>query len=373
MDYDIVIIGAGVVGLSSAKELSTLKKNVLVIEKNESFGMETSSRSSEVIHAGVYYPKNSLKANLCIKGNELLYQLATKYNIPYKNCGKLIVATTSEEESRLQQIMNHSISIGAKKVRILDKNEIKNLEPNVNAKSAIFFPTSGIIDSHSLMKFFFTKAKDGGVDFLFRSEVIAIEKMPNCYKILIKENNQKDFSLVTTKVVINAAGLNSGKIAEIAGFDIDKLKYKIYYRKGIYFRVQKNLQKMPRMLIYPVPLEDATVGIHTVPELTGGMRLGPYDLWSKEIDYSVDESLLDLFYNAVKNFIPLIEKDNLNPDMAGIQAKRYGKGEKSRDFVIKEESEKGFPNFINLIGIESPGLTCSPAIGIEVKEIVKKL
>ncbi|NMB99900.1 MAG: NAD(P)/FAD-dependent oxidoreductase [Thermoanaerobaculaceae bacterium] len=372
MDYDIVIIGAGVVGLAIASELANLKKEILVLEKNESFGMETSSRSSEVIHAGVYYPKDSLKAKLCVKGNELLYNIAQNNDIPYKNCGKLIVATSSEEEKNLSPIMEHSLEIGAKGVRVVENTEIKKLEPNVYALSAVYFPTSGIVDSHSLMKFFYGKAKENGVDFLFKGEVFGIEKKESFYRIEIKEYDGQ-ISSVSTKIVINSAGLNSGKIAEIAGFDVEKLKYKIYYRKGIYFRVQKKLANMPKMLIYPVPPEDSTVGIHTVPELSGGMRLGPYDFWVNEIDYSVDSSYLDLFYIASKKFLPILEKEDLSPDMAGFQAKRYGPNEKSRDFIIKEESKNGFPNFINLIGIESPGLTSSPSIAVEVKEIVKNL
>ncbi|MCX7830237.1 MAG: FAD-dependent oxidoreductase, partial [Acidobacteria bacterium] len=257
-------------------------------------------------------------------------------------------------------------------VRIADSKEIEKLEPNVSALSAVYFPTSGIIDSHSLMKFFYGKAKDKGVDFLFKGEVVGIEKKDNFYEIGIRENNNL-ISKIKAKIVVNCAGLNSGKIAEIAGFDVEKLKYKIYYRKGIYFRVHRKLNKMPKALIYPVPPEEATVGIHTVPELSGGMRLGPYDTWEKELDYSVDEKFLDLFYESSRKFLPCLERDDLSPDMCGFQAKRYGPNEKSLDFVIKEESENGFPFFINLIGIESPGLTSSPAIAKEIKEIVEKL
>ena len=370
MDYEIVVIGAGVVGLAVASELSSLKKETLVIEKNESFGMETSSRSSEVIHAGVYYKKNSLKAKLCVLGNELLYKIAKESNIPHKNCGKLIVATSKEEEEKLPSIAKNATEIGAKGVKILSKQEIKNIEPNVSALSAVYFPTSGIIDSHSLMKHFFLKSKERGVDFLFKGEVVGIELKNGFYQLSIKESNNI-IEKITSKIVINCAGLNSGKIAEMTGFDTQKLKYKIYFRKGIYFRVQKKISQMPKMLIYPVPPEDSTVGIHTVPELSDGMRLGPYDFWTDTIDYSVDVSYLNLFYESTKKFIPMLEKEDLSPDMAGIQAKGYGPNEESRDFVIKEESDNGFPNFVNLIGIESPGLTSSPAIAKEVKEIVK--
>ncbi len=156
----------------------------------------------------------------------------------------------------------------------------------------------------------------------------------------------------------------------MAGFDVDKLNYRISYRKGVYFRVLRKLDRMPQMLIYPVPPEDATVGVHTVPELSGGMRLGPRDEWSKTLDYSVDGKLLPVFHEAVKSFLPVLDADDIAPDMAGFQAKRYGPGDPSRDFVIREESGNGFPGFINLVGIESPGLTSSPAIGLMVKELI---
>jgi L-2-hydroxyglutarate oxidase LhgO len=371
MDYDVVIVGAGVVGLAIAGFSADGKKNILVVEKHETFGRETSSRSSEVIHACIYYEKNSLKAELCVKGNEMLYELAEKYSIPFKKSGKLIVAVNEKEDAKLPEIFDKARGIGAKRLKIVGRKEIAKLEPNVAAVSAIYCPTSGIIDSHLLMKHYYNRAKDAGADFLFGGEVTGIERKSAHYELLIKEKNGSE-SKISARLVVNSAGLFFGKIAEIAGFDIDKLKYKIFYRKGEYFRVQKKLAKMPAMLIYPVPPEDATVGIHTVPELSGGMRLGPRDSWSEELDYSVDASLLNEFYEACRHFLPVLEKDDITPDMAGFQAKRFGPNEKSRDFVIREESDNGYPNFINLIGIESPGLTSSPAIGAMVKELIDR-
>lgn len=372
VDFDVLIIGAGVVGLSVASKIADQKVKILVVEKNESFGMESSSRSSEVIHAGVYYPKGSLKAKLCVRGNELLYEIANKFSIPYKKCGKLIVATEKGEEEKLEGIMKNALDIGAKGVRIVNKNEIKDLEPRVYALSAVYFPSSGIIDSHTLMKCFFITAKEKGADFLFKGEVVKVEQKGNFYEVGIKECGG-EITNVTAKIVINCAGLSSGEVAKIAGFDIEKLNYKIYLRKGIYFRIVRKLDEMPKMLIYPIPPEDATVGIHTVPELSGGMRLGPYDFWALKIDYSVDPQLVTIFYDSAKKYLLNLEIEDLAPDMAGFQAKRYGPNEKSRDFVIKEESDNGFPNFINLIGIESPGLTSSLAIGEMVKDIVDNL
>jgi L-2-hydroxyglutarate oxidase LhgO len=369
MDFDIIVIGAGVVGLSIASYSADRKKNILVIEKYSSFGQETSSRSSEVIHAGIYYRKGSLKAELCVMGNEMLYALAKKHSIPFKNSGKLIVAVNEKEKGRLPSILKNAAEIGAKDLRLVEKKEISKLEPNVEALAALYCPTSGMIDSHSLMKHFYLSAKDNGADFLFGGEVIGVQKKNGHYEITVREAGGTA-SKVTAGVVVNSAGLFSGKVAEMAGFDVDKLKYRIFYRKGEYFRVQKKLAEMPKMLIYPVPPEDSTVGIHTVPELSGGMRLGPRDSWTEHLDYSVDETLLDEIYDATKPFLPVLEKEDITPDMAGFQAKRFGPGENSRDFIIQEESGNGFPGFINLVGIESPGLTSSPAIGMKVRSII---
>lgn len=371
LDFEVVVIGAGVVGLAVAEASSKAKTNFLVIERHASFGEESSSRSSEVIHAGIYYSKNSLKAELCVKGNEMLYGLARKHSIPFGNCGKLIVATDQSEAKKLPAILKNASEMGAKNLKIVDKKEMETLEPHVEAVSAIYCPTSGIIDSHSLMRWFFLEAKKKGVDFLFGAEVFGIEKKRGGYKIKVREESGQ-VSEVTTKTIVNSAGLSSGAVAAMAGFDVKRLKYEIYYRKGAYFRVQRKLPKMPKMLIYPVSPEESTVGIHTVPELTGGMRLGPYDAWSEKLDYSVDEKLKPLFFSAAKKFLPILEENDISPDMAGFQAKRYGPNEPSRDFVIKEEGEYGFPGFINLIGIESPGLTASPAIALKVKDLIEK-
>lgn len=369
MDYDVVVIGAGVAGLASAAEAADRKRSVLLIERHDSFGQETSSRSSEVIHAAIYYRKDSLKAGLCVKGNRLLYELAKKHSIPFSNCGKLIVAVSEDEQKKLPRIMANAEEIGAEGLRLVDKNEIAKLEPKVSALSAIYCPTSGIIDSHSLMKYFLEKAKDNGADCLFGGEVSAIEKTNGGYELSVSERNGS-VSKASARVVVNSAGLSSGDMAATAGFNVDKLNYRISFRKGVYFRVLRKLDRMPRMLIYPVPPEDATVGIHTVPELSGGMRLGPRDEWSGALDYSVDGKLLPEFHEAVKPFLPVLEPGDIAPDMSGFQAKRYGPGEPSRDFVIREESDNGFTCFINLIGIESPGLTSSPAIGLKVKELI---
>ncbi len=370
MDHvDVLVIGAGVVGLSVAASVANEERGVLVLERHDSFGQESSSRNSEVIHASIYYPPDSLKGKLCLEGNERTYKLCSAHEIAFRNCGKLIVAVTKEEESRLPALLKTAQENGAKGVRLIGADEISELEPKVRALSALYCPSSGVVDSHGLMKHFARQALSGGAQIVYRHAVTALEKIGGGFLITAKQDGGEE-SRLHARVVVNCAGLGSGEIAAMAGLDVDSLHYRIHYRKGSYFRVMRGLEALPSMLIYPVPPLDHTVGIHTCPDLWGGMRLGPYDAWSERLDYSVDPNLHGLFFDSCKPFLPSLEMDDIAPDMCGFQAKRYGPGEPTRDFVIRHEADRGFEGLINLIGIESPGLTASPAIGPFVARLV---
>ncbi|MFC2130664.1 NAD(P)/FAD-dependent oxidoreductase [Bacteroidota bacterium] len=369
---EITIIGAGVVGLSVASHLSESGKNVVLLEKYDSFGQECSSRNSEVIHASIYYPPGFLKGKLCLEGNELMYDYCSKNKIPHSNTKKLIIAVTDKEVDQLPVLLETAKNNGAKGVRIINKNEIAKIEPNVKAKSAIYCPTSGIVDSHRLMQYYEANAIHHGTDILYKNEVVGIERKTDSYKLTVSDDEGKHYEF-ETDIMINCAGLGSGHISELAGIDINKFDYRIHYAKGMYFRVTKQLERYPKMLIYPLPPEDNMVGIHTVPDLYGGMRLGPYDVPVDKIEYSVDESLRGYFYNFVRNYLPFLKPEDIQPDMAGIHPKTQKPGEPMQDFVIRHEIDKGLPNFINLVGIESPGLTSSPAIGRYVTKMVNEL
>ena len=367
----MVIIGAGVVGLSVAAHTAREDRSVLLLERHESFGREASSRSSEVIHASIYYPPGSLKARLCAEGNRLMYDLCERHGIPHKKPGKLVVAVTDEEASRLPDLLAAARASGATGVQIIDGEAAGRLDPNVACVAALHCPTTGIVDSHALMQHFRAVALEGGVAEAYGVEVRTLDRRPGGYLVGVREPTGEGFE-VEARVVVNCAGLGSGEVSAMAGIDIDEAHYRIFYRKGVYFRVTRGLDRLPSMLVYPVPPADATVGIHTCPDLAGGMRLGPYDEWSDRVEYSVDESLGDHFYEACKPFLPSLKRDHLQPDSAGIQAKRFGPGEPSRDFVITDEADRGLPGFINLVGIESPGLTASPAIGRMVAGLVEE-
>jgi L-2-hydroxyglutarate oxidase LhgO len=366
-EVEVTIIGAGVVGLAIAAEVAK-GREVYVMEKNETFGQETSSRTSEVIHAGIYYPPGSLKAELCVKGQAMLYELCEGYGIGYKKLGKLIVATEEEEIKELEGLLENGQKNGVS-LEILSGQEVKKLEPKVNAQAAIFSPSTGIVDSYGLMKCFLGVAKDNNATIVYKAKVVGIEKLTNKYKVTVEDTAGNSSFL--TRVLINSAGLNSDRIAEVAGIDTAKAGYELHYCKGEYFSTSQDLAKM---LIYPVPKpKEGGLGIHVTPDLEGRIRLGPNAQYVDSIDYKVDEKWKREFYDSVRKFLPSIECDELQPDFAGVRPKLQGQGEGFRDFVIRHEYDKGLEGFINLIGIESPGLAASPAIAKYVRDMVDEI
>ena len=370
---DITIIGAGVVGLAIAAQVASKDREVYVLVKNQTFGLETSARHSGVIHSGIYYPANSLKAKMCVTGNRLLYELCEKYGIGHRRLGKLIVASNDEEIGELRTLLERGQRNCAAGLRILSKREMLKLEPNVAGVAALLAPSTGIIDSHALMKHFIAKAKNRGAQLAYQTKAIGIEKIVNGYKVTLEDRTGK--SSFTTRVLINCAGLHCDKVAELAGIDIAKAGYRLHYCKGEYFSISNRKSKLvKRMLIYPVPPPKVTgVGVHLTFDLKGRMRLGPSIYYVDSLDYAVDDQYKQLFYDSVKKFLPSINYDDLEPEMAGIRPKLQGPGGDIKDFVIRDERDKGLPGFINLIGIESPGLTASPAIAKYVRGLVEEL
>jgi L-2-hydroxyglutarate oxidase LhgO len=369
-EIDVAIIGAGVIGLATAREITQGEKEVFVFEKDRTFGLETSSRNSEVIHAGIYCPDDSLKARLCVEGKNLLYKLCDKHNIAYKKCGKIIVAASKNETTQLEKLYEQGRKNGVDDLMLLSRTELKKLEPNVEARAGLLSPSTGILDSHTLLKFLYSQAKERGTEFVFGTEVIGIEKAGTKYKVQIKDRD--GISALVAHVVVNCAGLNSDWIAQLAGIDIAKAGYRLHYCKGEYFSLSSKYRNVVNRLIYPTP-EQAGHGIHVTSKLDGRVRLGPNAHYVKAIDYAVDETRKEAFFNSAKRFLPLIELEDLEPEFAGIRPKLQSPGETFRDFVIAHEEKAGFPGLINLIGIESPGLTASPAIARYVGNMMKEL
>jgi len=372
---DIVVIGAGVVGLAIAAKLSKANRSLYVIEKHNSFGQETSSRNSEVIHAGIYYPTGSLKAELCVCGNRLLYETCEKHNVPHKKIGKFIVATNDLEEEGLQKLFKKGHENGVKDLKFISKRELEKNEPNAKAKCALYSPSTGIIDAHSLMKYFEKKIRENKGEIAYNCEAAVISKLNDGYEITTKEITGETFQF-KTKVLINCAGLNSDTIAQKAGIDIEKENYQLKYCKGQYFRVNNSKKcSLINSLIYPVPCEHITgLGVHATKDLSGSLRFGPDVTYvdRDNFDYEVDVSQKENFLNSALKFLPFLSIEDLTPDTAGIRPKLQGENESFRDFIINEESNKGFSGLINLIGIESPGLTAAISIARYVEGLVKK-
>jgi L-2-hydroxyglutarate oxidase LhgO len=363
--FDITIIGAGVVGLAVAARLSADSKNVLLVEKNRSFGQETSSRNSEVVHAGIYYPAGTLKARLCVSGKKKLYTYCKEHNIPHQRIGKLIVATSREEVGQLEEIKEQAGKNGVETIKEMGRAEIKDMEPQVNAVHALFSGDTGTLDSHALMRCLSLEATDRGVIVAYQSEVTGIDFDGGKYRV---EINRGEYGFDTT-VLINSAGLFADKIAEQAGMDIDEAGYRLTYCKGSYFSASPS--PAIHHLVYPVPGKNTEgLGIHATIDLARRVRFGPDAEYVSVPDYSVPESKRNDFHRSVSRYLPEVRREHLHPDMCGIRPKLQGPGEPFRDFLIREESENGYHGLVNLIGIESPGLTSCLAIADHVAGIV---
>ena len=354
--FKYTIIGAGIIGLAIAERLSRQYDDILVIEKEKKFGLHTSSRNSEVIHSGYYYPENSLKSILCVKGNNMMYSFCHKYNIPHKNCGKLVIANTDDEIDRLENILMRSINNGVKGTEIISKEKSLNIDKNINCKKSLWVPSAGIIDSHSVMSKLENLSLSRDVSIIYNLELNAVQKDKDLYTI----NFVNDDISITSEYIINCGGLWAHKIAN----QLLNHKYEIEYYKGDYYKTSqvKNLN----CLVYPVP-EDISLGIHAVLNLNGEVFFGPNIYKVETIDYKTDDRYKDLFIEEANQLIST-KITELHSDFSGIRPKIKYDGQ-INDFIIKEEVE--FDNFYNLIGIDSPGLTSSLAIAAFVFNLIK--
>jgi len=369
-DAKITIIGAGVVGLAIAYELSKQYKDIFVVEKNDKFGEETSARSSEVVHSGIYYPKDSLKTKFCIEGRKLLYDFCDERKIQYNKCGKLIVAIGKDDLKQLEKIRRQGIENGVENIKFLSKEEVHLLEPNISATGALLVLDTGVVESYAFMKEMESLSKNNAVEFVYGSKVTKLKKIDGGYEVLLEEKEESEFTF-TTDIVINAAGLHADEISNLIG--IDKLDYQLNYCKGEYFAVGNGKNKLVNRLIYPVPNKNlAGLGVHVTIDVDKGLKLGPNAIFQNDrnLDYTVNENRKKDFFKSAKTFLPFLEEEDLYPAYSGLRPKLQKKGGEFRDFVIQEEKELGFKNFYNLIGIESPGLTSSLAIGKYIKELI---
>lgn len=359
---DTCIIGAGVVGLAIAERIASPKGNVFVFERHDAFGRETSSRNSEVIHAGIYYPKNSLKARLCVEGKARLYSFLTEHNIAYNRCGKLIVASDENEIPYLEELFRQAHENGVIDVRMVDAHELYKREPYVKGIAALYSPSTGIFDTHAFMEKLERKAKAKGADFLYQTEILTIKRKNNVFLLQARSGDGEKITF-TARVVINAAGLNADRMAAAVGIDVEEAQYALHYCKGEYFRFIPEKARLVKGLVYPVP-DAYSLGMHLTPDLSGGLRIGPNAEYIDRDHYTltVSDEKKEAFFSDAQKLLPGLTQDDIFPDTSGIRPKLQAEGQGVKDYLIKEETERGLPGFINLIGIESPGLTSSLAI-----------
>ena len=361
----IVIIGAGVVGLAVAARLSEENQDVYLLEENERFGQETSSHNSGVIHSGIHYRPGSLKAQLCVEGNRMLYDLCEKHGVPFKRLGKLTVAVGDEEVEEVERLMRQGEANGVEGLKMMGREEVKRLEPMVEVERALYSPSTGILEPDELMNHFYAEVQRHGGLFVPLTEVTGVAKGDDGYVVGGVSGGEK-FE-VRAEAVVNCAGLNSDKVASMAGLHVDELGYRLFWCKGDCFRVGG--RPLVKMLVYPVP-KGAGLGIHLTPDMAGGIRLGPNAYYVERVSYEVESSEKE-FREDVQRFVPSIANREIRADSAGVRPKLEGPGMGFRDFVIRHEADRGLFGFINLVGIESPGLTASPAIAELVSRIYR--
>ena len=357
---DCAVIGAGVIGLAVSRRLAMAGREVVVLEAEGLVGSHTSSRNSEVIHAGIYYPTGSRKARVCVEGRRALYRYCEEHGVPYANAGKLIVASEESEVPRLHALQAKAAENGVDDLRRLSRDAVERLEPAVRAVAGLFSPSTGIVDSHRLMHAYEGDAADAGAMIAFHSPVEGGEVRDD--GIVLEVGGESPISLAC-RTVVNCAGLFAQEVAgSISGVPRESIPRR-HLAKGNYYSLS-GAQPFSH-LVYPMPGPSA-LGVHVGLDLAGRCRFGPDLEWIEEIDYSVDPARADRFYAAVRAFFPELRDGSLQPDYSGIRPKLHGPSEPQSDFVIQGAETHGVPGLVNLYGIESPGLTASLAIADEV-------
>lgn len=360
---DCVVIGAGVIGLAIARHLALAGREVIVLEAAEGIGTVTSSRNSEVIHAGIYYRAGSLMARMCVNGKGALYRYCADHGIPHRNCGKLIVATTAAETEKLQAIQAHAEANGVLDMQLLSGAAARALEPALNCDAALLSPSTGIIDSHAYMLALRGDAEEAGAAFAFYTPMMRARAATG--RIEVEAGGDAPMTLACN-LLVNAAGLGAPAVARgIEGMPIELIPC-AYLAKGNYFSC--SARSPFSHLIYPVP-EPGGLGVHLTLDMAGQARFGPDVEWVEAIDYAVDPARADRFYPAIRKYWPTLPDGALMPSYSGIRPKIVPPAVATQDFLIQGPRDHGVAGLINLFGIESPGLTSSLAIADHVGEL----
>jgi L-2-hydroxyglutarate oxidase LhgO len=363
---DCVVIGAGVVGLAVARALALAGREVVILEAEDAIGTHTSSRNSEVIHAGIYYPKGSLKARACVEGRRRLYEYCESHGVPHRRCGKLIVATHENQVPELLAIRRKAHENGVTDVAEIPAAEAMRLEPALQCVAALHSPSTGIIDSHALMLAYQGDAESAGAMLGLQSPLDRVFISGSGFEIRSKDTG------IRSRFLINSAGFRAPSVARLMeGFPADKIPPE-YYAKGNYY----SLATRPPFsrLVYPVP-EPGGLGVHVTLDLAGQARFGPDVEWVERFDprtdYAVDPKRSERFYAAIRRYWPALPDGALAPGYSGIRPKISGPKEPAADFVVQGPADHGVPGLVNLFGIESPGLTASLALADDVAKLLQ--
>jgi L-2-hydroxyglutarate oxidase LhgO len=361
---DALVIGAGVVGLAVARELALAGREVIVLEAEESIGNHTSSRNSEVIHAGIYYPKGSLKANLCVSGKHKLYAYCRERSIPHRNCGKVLVAATEAEIPTVLGYIDKANANGVHDLHRISLEELRALEPAVTAVAAVYSPSTGIVDSHAVMVAMQGDLENAGGTVVFLSPALGGKVTGDGIELEVGGSEPMS---IRCELLVNSAGLFAPQLARsIAGIPPATIPPQ-YFAKGHYYTMSG---KSPfNRLVYPMA-GAGYLGVHVTVDLGGQARFGPDIDWIDRVDYAFDASRAPLFYQAIRQYYPALKDGALQPGYTGIRPKISGPKEPAADFLIQGPANHGVPGLVNLYGIESPGLTASLAIGETVRALL---
>ena len=362
---DCVVVGAGVVGLATARALAIAGYETVIVERHDAFGTETSSRNSEVVHAGIHYPQGSHKARLCVRGRDLLYRYCSERSVPYRRCGKLIVATSESQLPELARIAESARGNGVSDLLFLEREVARSMEPGLECAGALWSPSTGIVDAHNYMLSLLGDAERFGAVIAYRSPVDALRSVRGGTDVLTGGESPGH---LRARWLVNSGGLGAVALARrVEGFPIEHIPHE-YRAKGSYFAL--NGRAPFSRLIYPVP-EPGGLGIHLTLDLSGQPRFGPDVEWVDAIDYEVEPGRAAHFYDVIRRYWPALADGALTPAYAGIRPRISGPGEPPADFRIDGPAVHGVPGVVNLFGIESPGLTAAAAIAGEVVAMVR--
>ncbi len=367
-DVDVTIIGGGVVGCATAACVAAAGRTTVLVERASLLGAGTTSRNSEVVHGGMYYPPGSLKARLCVAGRRQLKTFCAEAQVRYRECGKLIVATSEEEVPALERLLRRGEENGVEDLRLLTAAEVAVMEPEIRAVAALWSPRTAILDAEGCTRALGRRASAAGAQLMTDAEVTGLERQADGWRVEVSPpaTGGREGWTHTSRWVVNAAGLYADRIAALAGVDLDARDWRLRWVKGNYFAISPRHDGRVGRLIYPVPPADgSSLGVHLCLDLAGRMRLGPdvqpLDAHAAE-DYGVDPDRREAFFQGGRRFLPFLEVEDLAPDICGLRPRRtVWWREGFADFVIHRE-EDDLAGLINLVGIESPGLTSAPAI-----------